>query len=205
MAGIAELIALLPQLVSFSQYAFWVFTVLFFGSLAVRGATTLTDWYLRWPLRVLTGALALVGAYSFAPFFPVDGLFQLIQVNVLGAGVAVSLALAAGLYLLTKNMDTSARIERKMEKLERQLKKSGRGGKTPEAVIGVVLIVFIVVVSLAFFRGAPNPIAGFLSSALAGGGDENAGPDMMKYCTVEGEFFSCKIPLTVAAGGLGFK
>ena len=197
MADIAGLLGMLPQLVAVSQYVFIIFSVLFFGSIAVRGAPV--EWYLRWVLRVGLGAVALAAAYGLSAFVPdVLPFMRLLNIDVLVTGVAASLVLAAGLYLITRTMDTTARIEEKIRKLEKQ-KQKGSGLRTPSAIAGVVLIVVVIVLAALTFKGITNPTADLLDT-LPGLENGTAGLDVMKYCTVDGDTLDCRIPLTAVPG-----
>jgi len=150
-------------------------------------------------LRVGLGAVALAAAYGLSAFVPdVLPFMRLLNIDVLVTGVAASLVLAAGLYLITRTMDTTARIEEKIRKLEKQ-KQKGSGLRTPSAIAGVVLIVVVIVLAALTFKGITNPTADLLDT-LPGLENGTAGLDVMKYCTVDGDTLDCRIPLTAVPG-----
>lgn len=199
MADLLSLVGLLPQLLSLIDYGAYVFWVLLFGSIAVRGAVGYPEFYIRWPLRLGFGVAGLVAASALAPLIRLGQVLEILQLNVLISGIVASALFAVGLYLATRGVNRQERIKKQIASLERRLN-AGKERSTVVMVTGVVIIVMVLVASAALFRGLSSPAAelrGLVDNLpLPGAGMGQ----LSQYCTTVGQFLNCKIPLSPDAG-----
>ncbi|MFH0956225.1 MAG: PepSY domain-containing protein [Candidatus Aenigmatarchaeota archaeon] len=118
LSSLPAIIGMLPMLLQVSQLVFSLFYIWFFGTLSMRGFRGKKPAMLRFPGILLMGALNLVAAAAFAGFIPFlgEGLFRFLQLDMLAAGIIVSIVLALALSLLTHEK-SALRPEEVAEKL----------------------------------------------------------------------------------------
>ena len=83
------IVSQLPEIFLLADVLFYVFTTLFFGSIAVRGYRGMMHFLPHFGLRVLTGVIAIVGGVAIRGFFPDlgTGFFQLFRADVIVGGL----------------------------------------------------------------------------------------------------------------------
>jgi len=171
ISALPEIIQQLPQLLFISDVVFYVFGVLFFGSLAIRGFRGYLNLPVMLGLRVLMGVISLVGGVALQGYFSFlnQGFYRLFRLDILAGSLVSSIVLAVGIYLLSfrfENLDgLRHKIERLKERLENAEKapKSSVGWKDPYKIAGAAVLLGFIGFSLANFSGFPKIGESFLS------------------------------------------
>lgn len=168
LSGIAEG---LPMLILLSDIAFYVFGILFFGSIALKGYRGFLEMLPSLGLRIVMGLISMVGGIGLRGYFPqlAEGLLVVFNADILAGALLASIILGVGLYLISFRLTNIHRLEEKIHKMQERIKKAKhlspkqRGMKDPIKIVGVVLIVGFVAFSLIGFHELPRASDGFLS------------------------------------------
>jgi uncharacterized membrane protein len=182
LAFAPELLKGLPMIFQTIQIVAYLFFVLFFGSIIVRGFRGYLPWHMKLFLRLGLGFVALVCAISLAPMIPTEStgiyriIFTLMQLNLWIAGIISSIILTVSVLLISNMMYNIRGMEKAFERLKARLEKAksvekAMAGKKlsfkilqPARVIGIAVFVLFLVFCLLSFRGFPNPTDNVLSA-----------------------------------------
>jgi hypothetical protein len=160
-APITELMAVLPQLFQYLQIIAYVVLLLFFGSVAMRGWKGYLPIYFRWPARIGVGFICLIAGIALGPLITGlgTGILKMFQLDVVTVGVISAIIVSVGLYLISyRSHGAVESMKREIERLERKvsdMKGKVRPGWTVAKIMGLVIIIALVAVSAASFRGFP--------------------------------------------------
>lgn len=183
MAGLAEQLPLLlkelPTLLLLSDVVFYVFGILFFGSIAVRGFRGYLHPAAHFGLRILLGMVSVVGGMAMTSLFSFlsSGAYGLLNLDTLAGSLLSSLILAGGLYLVSFRLIDVPSLKKRIRRMEERIKRGQavaaekRGWKDPVKVIGILIIAGLVGFSLLQFKGFPRPSEELLSSIGISPGD----------------------------------
>ncbi len=238
MSGIVtvlpDLLAMLPAMLFIMQITFYLFFIWFCGTVAMRGYRNAHPFVLEIGVKFLSGAICLIGGMSLAGFIPYlsKGVLNMLQLDMMAAGLALSVLLALAYRLITHDVDSKGSSDivdsllRKVAVLEDKLKSGAKALTEKEAIkkaeavlsgykaakakmianewdvelkkdemqgrvildawdgevkkkgmkldisrffkdahkiMGLVIIIAVVAVSLAFFEGFPDPTESFTS------------------------------------------
>lgn len=182
LAFAPELLRGMPLIFQTIQAVAYVFFILFFGSIIIRGFRGYLPWYMKLIGRVGFGFIALVCAVAFAPLVPIDStgiykiIFTLMQLNLWIAGIISAMVLTLSLFLISNKIYNIRGMEKAMERLKVRLERAKdiakeMSGKTliqnlmqPVRIIGIVVFAGFLVFALINFRGFPNPSENVLSA-----------------------------------------
>ncbi|RLI97485.1 MAG: hypothetical protein DRO99_02980 [Candidatus Aenigmatarchaeota archaeon] len=164
VATVSELLANLPSIMQGIQVVSYIFLVLFFGSIAVIGYRAYAPFWKRLALRIVFGFFSLFAAVSLVKHMPLfkDGIFKIMQLDMLATGVLASVVFAAGLVLLSRYIPSAPGIKKQINKLEERLQREQSRGEpksmilNPFTIAGVVVILGLIGFSAMSFRGFPN-------------------------------------------------
>ncbi|UCD02768.1 MAG: hypothetical protein JSV63_03210 [Candidatus Aenigmatarchaeota archaeon] len=131
VSTLPEIIGMLPLIMQASQIMFFVFFIWFFGTMTMKGFRGKRPLFVSTVGTLVIGALCLVAATSFSGFIPFlsKGLLSVLQLDVILAGVLVSVIFSFALSLMTHTSSPwspSERVkllERKVANLEELLRR----------------------------------------------------------------------------------
>ena len=162
MVSISELMAVLPELLFTVQIIMYVFLILFFGSISILGLRTYFNWIFRLLIRIGIGFLALITGIamsSMLPFFK-DGIWALMQADLIVGGLITSIILGIALFLITFDYVNIPKLEKTIENLRSRLHeaKSKRPAQKSKYVRvgGLIFMALFLVISLLNFQGFPD-------------------------------------------------
>jgi len=141
VSALPDIIVLLPVLLYVTQLLFYLFFMWFCGSIAIRGYKKHMSFVTGLGARLLAGIVCLVGGMSFSGFIPFfsKGFMHILQIDVLIAGLSVSILLAFALRLITykeewrKPNAMMDALKRKVMALEEMLRKGSKSIPEKEA------------------------------------------------------------------------
>jgi hypothetical protein len=171
LSALPALLEQLPELFLLSDVLFYVFGVLFFGSLAVKGFRGYMHFIPFFGLRVLMGIVSMMGGLSLKGFFPFlnSGIYQLFRADILAGSFVSSLILAGGLYLISFRLINVNSLKKRVDEMQSRIEKAKKmpskmlGWRDPLKMAGVGILVVFVGFSAVGFRGFPSISEGFLS------------------------------------------
>jgi uncharacterized membrane protein len=182
LAFAPELLKGLPMIFQTIQILAYLFFVLFFGSIIIKGFRGYLPWHMKLLGRLGFGFIALVCAISLAPLIPIEStgiykiIFTLVQLNLWIAGIISAIVLTISMILISNMMYNTKAMEKAMEKLKVRLEKAksvekAMAGKKlsfkilqPARAIGIAVFVLFLLFCLLNFRGFPNPTDNVLSA-----------------------------------------
>ncbi len=128
-----DILGLLPTLLYTMQWMFYLFFIWFYGSISMKGGKKHMPVIMDFGIKFLMGVLCLVGGIAFAGFVPFfsDGIMHIMQIDMLVAGLLVSVLLALAYRLITHDGDvmpgdTLDALRRKVVVLEEMLRKGAK-------------------------------------------------------------------------------
>ena len=168
-----------PVALFWSQVSVYVIAILFFGHIAALGYRGYLNRLAVLGLRLLLGALALVGGIALAPLLPMPGMFRAFFLDLGLAGTAYAALLLAAVWLLSHNVFNVRGIQKEQARLQHLLERAaavaqqGRAERMrdPVLIAGIVALAVLVTVALVSFRGFPNLLNLALSAAGLSQGD----------------------------------
>jgi hypothetical protein len=171
LGAMAGLLQNLPEIMFWAQIVIYIFLILFFGSIAMKGYKGYLHWAIHLLLRIGTGFVCLItgiGLSSFLPLVSENMILKITQIDLIIGGAISSLVLLASLYIITLRFPRSAVINKKIEALRKTLAKTkdrppSPGKLDPFIIVGVAIIAVFLVISLMNFRGFPNMTEDMLS------------------------------------------
>ncbi len=130
ISSLPQLIGMLPLMLESMRVLFFIFFIWFFGNMSMRGFRGHKPLFISLTGIVLAGSLCLLGASAFAGFLPFlsGGIFSMLQIDILAAGVLVSITLAVSIHLITHGKpvwrpdEMADLMKRKVVSLEEMLK-----------------------------------------------------------------------------------
>ncbi|MCX6814052.1 MAG: hypothetical protein NTY20_00140 [Candidatus Aenigmarchaeota archaeon] len=182
LAFAPELLKGMPLIFQTIQIVAYIFFILFFGSIIIRGFRGYLPWYMKLIGRVGFGFITLVCAVALSTLIPIEStgiykvIFTLIQLNLWIGGIISTVILTVSLFLISNKIYNIRGMEKAMERLKARLEKAkdvakDMSGKTliqkllqPITIIGIVLFGGFLVFSLINFKGFPNPSDNVLSA-----------------------------------------
>ena len=182
LAFAPELLKGMPLIFQTIQIVAYIFFILFFGSIVIRGFRGYLPWHMRLLARLGFGFIALVCAVALGPLIPTEStgiyriIFTLIQLNLWIAGVISASVLAISLFLISSKIRNIRGMEKAMDRLKARLEKARSiekemAGKTlvqkltqPMVLAGIIILAVFLIASLVNFRGFPNPSENVLSA-----------------------------------------
>jgi hypothetical protein len=182
LAFAPEMLRGLPVIFQTVQIVAYLFFILFFGSIVIRGFRGYLPWYMKLLARIGFGFIALICAVALAPLISIGstGIFKLIftivQLNLWIAGMISTAVLAISLFLISNKIYNVPGMEKAIEKLKLRMEKAKSvekemAGKTiiqrilePLTIAGIVIFVAFIAIALINFRGFPNPSDNVLSA-----------------------------------------
>ncbi|MBI4020606.1 MAG: hypothetical protein HY369_00015 [Candidatus Aenigmarchaeota archaeon] len=143
---------------------FYVFSVLFFGSIAVRGFRGVLGWLPHLGLRIVMGVVSILGGLAMSGFFPSlgQGVYLLFNADILVGSLITSVLLAIGLYLFSHHLINVKALEDRIAKLEKRKNQAKHlppeklTMRDPVKIAGLAVIVVVVAFSLIGFSGFPS-------------------------------------------------
>jgi len=140
-ATLSDLVSILPVMLYAMQWTFYIFLVWFLGSVSMKGYRKQKSFAAGVVATLLVGTICLIGGIAFSGFVPFlnGGIFSIMQLGVIIAGLPVSIALAVSLRLMThrdrdlKPGEIIDSLKRKVTVLETQLDKKARPMTVAEA------------------------------------------------------------------------
>ncbi|MBN2330213.1 MAG: hypothetical protein JXC85_00180 [Candidatus Aenigmarchaeota archaeon] len=141
-AVLPDLLVMLPAMLYLLQIAFYLFFIWFCGSIAMRGYMKEHPFMLGFGIRFMSGAICLVGGLSLAGFVPYlsKGMLKMMQLDIMVAGLSVSLLLAIAYRMITHDEagslpgDVVDSLLRKVAVLEDKLKSGAHALTEKEAI-----------------------------------------------------------------------
>jgi len=126
----------------------------------------------QWSLRIVMGLLARVGGISMKAYFPQlsQGLYSLLNADLLVGAFVSSIVLAVGLFLISYRLINVEALKGKIARMQKLIEKARHtppeklGIKDPVKIIGIIIIVGFLVFSLIGFQGFPRTSDRILSS-----------------------------------------
>ena len=182
LAFAPEIIRSMPLIFQTVQIVAYLFFVLFFGSIIIRGFRGYLPWHMKLLGRLGFGFIALVCAVAFAPLIPLEStgiyriIFTLMQLNLWIAGIISSVVLTLSLFLISNKIYNVRGMEKAMDKLKARLEKAKHvmkdmSGKSiiqnllhPVRLAGIIVFAGFIAFALINFRGFPNPTENVLSA-----------------------------------------
>lgn len=182
LAFAPELLRGMPLIFQTIQIVAYIFFILFFGSIVLRGFRAYLPWHMKLLARLGFGFIALVCAIALGPLIPTEStgiyriIFTITQLNLWIAGIISAAVLAVSLFLISSKMPNIRGMEKAMDRLKLRMEKArsiekDMAGKTvvqkltqPMMLAGIIILAGFLVVSLVNFRGFPNPSENVLSA-----------------------------------------
>jgi uncharacterized membrane protein len=182
LAFAPELLKSLPVIFQIVQIVAYVFFILFFGSIIIRGFRGYLPWYMKLLARLGFGFIALICAVALAPILPIGGtgifklIFTLAQLNLWVAGIISAAVLTVSVFLISNKIHNIQGMEKAMDKLKLRMEKAKSvekemAGKTalqrilqPLTLAGIVIFAAFIIIALINFTGFPNPTSNVLSA-----------------------------------------
>jgi len=170
--SISEIISELPLFLQTVQTVFYIFLVLFFGSIAVTGFRVYAPFWKRFLLRLVFGLLALFSGIAIRGLIPLPGLIfiKLMQLDIILGGIIASVVFAISLLLISRTVSAEDTLKRAIDGLYDKLKKEqsrhkpDNALKSPHFIAGVLIIVAMLLFSAANFTGLPSMQENVLST-----------------------------------------
>jgi len=162
----------LPLILGAAQFITYLFLVLFFGSIIIKGYQGYLSFFPRMALRILLGVLCLFTGIGISVFFPqfAAGIWGLLQAHVVIGMLISTIVLTIALFMITNNVFNVASLKRKIEKLQKTLKKAEsmkpKKRVNPLTVAGSVIFVVFLVISLLNFHGFPSLQQSFIDAGI---------------------------------------
>jgi len=168
---INAILAFLPYI----QILVYVLWSLFFGSIAITGYPGYLPVWIKWPLRLGLGFIALVtgtGIGTLIPLaFPFASFVQM-SIGCLISAIVLAIAVKISMHRMPWVADG---FRGRIRHYQNKVKKLKSGGPlkaiTPLRITGMAVLIALVVFGLAFFRGFPsfaNEINSMIASFGAG-------------------------------------
>ncbi len=169
--NIASLMEQLPEMLFLSDLAFYVFGVLFFGSIAMKGFRGYMHFLPHFGARILMGLLSMLGGIALRGFLPSlsQGFYQLFRTDIIAGSLISSLVLLAGMYLVSFRMINVPALNNRIKDIRRRIEKSEGvpkrllGWRDPLKIAGSVVLVGFAAFSLMGFSGFPLISESFLA------------------------------------------
>ncbi len=164
LGAMAGLIQNLPAIMPWMQAVIYIFLILFFGSIAIRGYKGYLSGLIHFLLRVGSGFVCLVtgiGLSSLLPIVSENTILKITQVDLIIGGIISSIVLLISLYIITLRFPRTLVVKKRIEKLQEKLAKTKDRRPSsrrvdPLMIIGAVIIIVFLAVSLMNFRGFPD-------------------------------------------------
>ena len=112
LSNLPALIANLPAIMETVQIVFYIFLILTFGSLVLKGYRGFLPWWQSLLIRLGTGSLSLIGGISignYITFFNSLEL-QLLQLHIIMGGFIAASILLISFYFLTSGTSKAEEI-----------------------------------------------------------------------------------------------
>ncbi len=171
LGAMAGLIQNLPVIMPWMQAVIYIFLILFFGSIAIRGYKGYLSGLIHFLLRVGSGFVCLVTGIGLSPLLPIiseNTILKITQVDLIIGGIISSIVLLISLYIITLRFPRTLVVKKRIEKLQEKLAKTKDRQPSsrkvdPFMIIGAVIIIVFLAVSLMNFRGFPDMTSDLLS------------------------------------------
>lgn len=171
LGAMAGLIQNLPAIMPWMQAVIYIFLILFFGSIAIRGYKGYLSGRIHFLLRVGSGFVCLVTGIGLSPLLPIvseNTILKITQVDLIIGGIISSIVLLISLYIITLRFPRTLVVKKRIEKLQEKLTKTKDRRPSsrrvdPFMIIGAVIIIVFLAVSLMNFRGFPDITSDLLS------------------------------------------
>lgn len=161
--ALAGMVSQLPEILFFVDIIFYIFSILFFGSIVTKGFRGYLHPLVHLGLRIGMGFISIIGGISLSWLFPSlsEGFFQFMRASILAGSLVSSIILAIGLYLVTFRMINVKALNKMIENIKKKIasaKKNPnkRGLKDPIKLAGVAIILGFLIYSLITFNGFPS-------------------------------------------------
>lgn len=123
---VTQLLGSLPMLLMLSQLVAYVFMIVFFGGIAVKGFRKHLSFFSKFALAIPIGLLCLIGGIALSNFIAIPGLssgiMKLLQLDLLIGGVVSAAVFAAALYMMTRRMSkVEGEVHRRLKLLESEI------------------------------------------------------------------------------------
>lgn len=163
-ASLNEIVAGLPVLLQVMQIVTMVFFVLFFGSIVMFGFRAYASFWKKLGLRLLFGIFALFSGAAIRNMLPLpDSIFvNLIQLDMILAGLISSIIFAISLFLLSRALSSEKSIKKAITRLEeklsneRSIKRPKNPAKNIWFIAGIVIMAAFLIFSAFNYTGLPN-------------------------------------------------
>jgi len=164
---------MLPVVLPLVQGVAYLFFALIFGWICMTGYVTKSPRPVRAALRLGLGFLSLFCGIALSPWIvfsdihTVQAVLEMLQLNVLVAGVISSIIIGIGVFLISVNIFNISGIKKSIKEFREKLKKAKeREGKKPfylqtTSVIGITLLLGLIIFSAVNFSGFPDMPARF--------------------------------------------
>ncbi len=170
-----------PTALFWSQVSVYVVAILFFGHIAAYGYRGYLNRFAQLGLRLLLGALALVGGLALGPAIPMPGMFRAFFLDLGIAGTAYAALLLVAVWLLSHSVFNVPGIQKEQARLQRLLERAAAVAqqdrrqrmRDPVLIAGIIALAALVTVALVSFRGFPDLLDLALSAAGLTQGDFN--------------------------------
>lgn len=137
-----DLLVMLPAMLYLMQISFYLFFIWFSGNIAMKGFGKALSFALGMGVKLMSGAICLVGGMSLAGFVPYlsKGILNMLQLDMLVAGLALSVLLALAFRLITHDefeggpKDMVDSLLRKVAVLEDKLRSGAKALTEKEAM-----------------------------------------------------------------------
>jgi hypothetical protein len=137
-----DLLAMMPTALYVLQLAFYLFFIWFSGTIAMRGCRKAHSFVVENGIKFLSGVVCLVGGMSLAGFVPYlsNGVLQMLQADMIVAGLILSALLAIALRMITHDEDGRGSRDivdsllRKVAVLEEKLRNGAKALTDKEAM-----------------------------------------------------------------------
>ncbi len=134
LATLPAIMQMIPIIMQASQVIFYIFFIWFLGAISMRGFRGRKPFFLGFAGALLTGSLCLVGGSAFAGFIPFlsSGFFSMLQLDMIVAGIFVSILTMISLNLMTHEKagwspgEMIGILKRKVKGLEDMLERKAR-------------------------------------------------------------------------------
>jgi len=157
MPDISGLITLMPYL-NILWYVVWT---LFFGSIAIKGFRGFLVWYIKWPLRIGLGFVAILTGIGIGALIPIAGIPLASFTKMFIGGFISGIVFAIALNVISYKMPgLIGGFEKKIEHFKNKIKSIKVGGPpkaiTPARIIGISIFVGFIIFSMLYFSGFPT-------------------------------------------------
>lgn len=159
-----ELLRELPFIIQAVEIITYIFLILLFGSIIVKGYRGYMHSAARFLLRIGTGSVSLISGISLSGFLPFfnTSIYKILHIDMIIGGLIAVAVLTFCIYLISHHIFNIEGIRKQIRRLQdklrlaEEIRSRGRAGLDPFRVAGIVILAIFLIFSFGTFRGFPD-------------------------------------------------